>query len=61
MEFIKAPNDYFLWVALGNPKTRSPATWKSYAEAIYDYFAWLEANGSSWDAMPAPYGEGGGI
>ncbi|WP_350029252.1 MULTISPECIES: tyrosine-type recombinase/integrase [unclassified Caballeronia] len=61
MEFISAPNDYLLWVALENPRTRSPATWRSYAETIYDYFAWLEANALSWDAVPARYGEGGGI
>ncbi|EEF24157.1 conserved hypothetical protein [Ricinus communis] len=61
MEFIAAPNDYFLWVALENPRTRSPATWTSYAEAIYDYFAWLEANALSWDALPPRHGEGGGI
>ena len=52
MEFITAPNDYLLWVALGKPQDRSRATWRSYAEAIYDYFAWLEANALNWDAVP---------
>lgn len=61
MEFITAPNDYLLWVVLENPGTRSSATWKSYAEAIYDYFAWLEANALNWDAVPPRHGEGGGI
>ncbi len=61
MDFMNAPNDYLLWVVLENPQTRSPATWKSYAEALYDYFSWLEANALSWDPVPARYGEGGGI
>jgi integrase/recombinase XerD len=61
MEFISVPNDYLLWVALENPRTRSSATWRSYAEAIYDYLAWLEANALSWDAVPPRNGEGGGV
>ncbi|MDP9651353.1 hypothetical protein [Paraburkholderia caledonica] len=61
MEFIEVPNDYLLWVALENPRTRSPATWQSYAEALYDYFAWLEANGLIWDATSPRNGERGGI
>lgn len=52
MERVKPASDYLLWVALENGRTRSPATWKSYAEAIYDYFAWLEANFLHWDASP---------
>ncbi len=50
MELVKPASDYLLWVALENGRTRSHATWKSYAEAIYDYFAWLEANFFDWDA-----------
>jgi integrase/recombinase XerD len=52
MERVKPASDYLLWVALENGRTRSCATWKSYAEAMYDYFAWLEANGLEWDALP---------
>lgn len=53
MELVKTPSDYLFWVALENAKTRSPATWKSYGEAIYDYFSWLDANSLQWDAVPA--------
>ena len=52
MELVKPASDYLMWVALENARTRSPATWKSYAEAVYDFFAWLEANSLSWDALP---------
>jgi len=61
MEFVTEPNDYLLWVALESPRTRSRATHSSYAEALYDYFAWLEANGLRWDAVPPRYGKGGEI
>ncbi|CAE6850662.1 Tyrosine recombinase XerC [Paraburkholderia aspalathi] len=52
MELVKPASDFLLWAALENPRIRSPATWRSYADAIYDYFAWLEANSLSWDALP---------
>ncbi len=59
MQIVAAVTDYLLWLALENAGTASPATWKSYAETLYDYFSWLAANKLSWDAMPAKgrYGE----
>lgn len=52
MEFVTVVNDYLLWLSLENASTASPATWKSHAEALYDYFSWLSANSFSWDAKP---------
>jgi integrase len=49
MELIKITNDYLLWLSLENSNTSSPATWRSHAESLYDYFSWLEANDLHWD------------
>jgi integrase/recombinase XerD len=32
-------------------RTQSECTWRSYADAIYDWFLTLEANGLAWDAV----------
>lgn len=57
MEIVKSASDYLFWVALENTRTRSPSTWKSYAETIHDYFSWLEANSLLWDAVPLRSGD----
>lgn len=59
MEFVPVVNDYLLWISLENANTASPATWKSHAEALYDYFSWLGANNLAWDDQPVkgPHGE----
>gem|GEM_PF-155360 len=59
MEFSLIVNDYLLWLSLENANTASPSTWKSQAEALYDYFSWLETNNLVWDSTPTrnPYGE----
>ena len=59
MTFMPVANDYLLWVCLENASTASPATWKSYAETLFDYFSWLSTNGFAWDALPikGPQGE----
>lgn len=59
MEFIPIVNDFLLWLSLENANTSSPSTWKSYAETLYDFFSWLDANHLAWDALPAKdlYGE----
>ncbi|EGR8489982.1 site-specific integrase [Salmonella enterica] len=59
MTFMPVANDYLLWVCLENASTANPATWKSYAETLFDYFSWLSTNGFAWDALPikGPQGE----
>lgn len=59
MEFVPVVNDYLLWLSLENANTASPSTWKSYAETLYDYFSWLDANCLAWDAKheKGPHGE----
>lgn len=52
MEFVLEVNDYLLWIALENASTGSPATWKSHAESLYDFFSWLRVNQLAWDSKP---------
>jgi len=52
MEFVVDVNDYLMWLSLENSHTSSPATWKSHAESLYDYFSWLHANNLEWDLKP---------
>lgn len=48
MELEESANDFLLWVVLENTRTSSPATGKAYAESLYDFFSWLEANDFDW-------------
>lgn len=52
MELLGDANDYLLWLSIENILTSSPATWRTYAESLYDYFSWLRANNLEWDAKP---------
>jgi hypothetical protein len=45
-----APNRYLLYLAGENVRTHSPKTLRTYAEALYDYFSFLEANSLTWDS-----------
>ena len=40
---------WLMHVALVRGRTRSPQTWRTYAEALYDWWQTLEANGWAWD------------
>ncbi len=59
MQIVEVVTNYLLWLAMENAHTRSPATWKSHAETLYDYFSWLVTNGLGWDDLPVhgPNGE----
>jgi site-specific recombinase XerD len=46
--FIELPQRWLLELAILNGRTRSPATWRSYAEALYDWLRTCEANGWVW-------------
>lgn len=58
MEHVGVVNDYLLWVSLENSRTPSASTRKSYAEGLYDYMSWLEANSLRWDDLPSRSGHG---
>lgn len=47
------PAQSFLWdVLTANGRAQSPLTWAKYGRDIYDYFAFLDANGLDWQAIP---------
>lgn len=44
------PVQSFLWHSLvESGEARSELTWEAYGRRLYDYFAFLEANGLAWD------------
>lgn len=49
MNFIEPACLWFFELAIINGRTHSPATWHSYAEALYDWFKYCETNGWQWD------------
>lgn len=51
-ELVHVANDYLLYVAMVRGSTRSPKTWRNHGEALFDYFAWLEANHRQWNDSP---------
>jgi len=51
MRLIEPACLWFFRLALINGRTRSPSTWRSYAEALYDWFQTCAANGWQWDQV----------
>ena len=51
MRLIEPACAWFLHLALVQGRTRSPATWRTYAEALYDWWQTCEANGWGWDRV----------
>jgi len=51
MRLIEPPCAWLLHVALVRGRTRSPQTWRTYGEALYDWWQTLEANDWSWDSV----------
>jgi integrase len=51
------PAQSFLWHTLvESGRIESRLTWETYGRRLYDYFAFLDANGLRWDAGPTPHG-----
>jgi hypothetical protein len=51
MRLIEPACAWFLHLALVQGRTRSPATWRTYAEALYDWWRTCEANGCHWNRV----------
>jgi site-specific recombinase XerD len=49
MHIAEGPQRWLFYIALDRGRTRSPATWRSYAEALYDWLQTCQANGWQWD------------
>jgi hypothetical protein len=51
MRLVEPACAWLMHVALVRGRTRSPQTWRTYAEALYDWWQTLEANGWAWDEV----------
>ncbi len=51
MAIIEGPQQWLFYVALERGRTRSPATWRSYGEALHDWLQTCQANGWAWDEI----------
>src|SRR6266511_4487394 len=49
MRLVEGPQRWLFYIALDRGRTRSPATWRSYGEALYDWLQTCQANGWGWD------------
>lgn len=49
MRLIEPACAWLMHVALVRGRTRSPQTWRTYGEALYDWWQTLEANGWEWN------------
>ncbi len=48
MHIVEGPQRWLFYIALDRGRTRSPATWRSYAEALHDWLQTCQANGWAW-------------
>lgn len=51
MRLVEPACAWLMHVALVRGRTRSPQTWRTYGEALYDWWQTLEANGWAWDRV----------
>ncbi|WP_175720146.1 tyrosine-type recombinase/integrase [Burkholderia anthina] len=51
MELVETPNQYLRYIATVKGRTRSPNTWRAYSFAIFEFFAFLEANSLAWEKV----------
>lgn len=48
-ELVEPANRYLFYIATVRGRTRSPTTWQTYADHLYEFFAFLEENGLIWN------------
>jgi integrase len=51
MAIAEGPRRWLFYIALDRGRTRSRATWRSYAEALYEWLQTCQANGWAWDEV----------
>src|SRR5919201_1597023 len=49
MHIAEGPQRWLFYISLERARTRSQATWRSYAEALYDWLQTCQANGWEWN------------
>lgn len=47
-QLVEPANRYLFYVAAVRGRTRSPATWQTYADHLYEFFSFLEENDLGW-------------
>lgn len=50
-ELIDQANRYLFYIAAVRGRTRAPTTWRTYADHLYEFFSFLEANNLPWDSI----------
>ncbi len=58
MRPVQPIQDFIVYRLLGRGKRLSPLTWEDYGRRLWDYFAFLHANGIAWDDSRAEPGKG---
>jgi integrase len=53
---LQPAQNFLLHALLDSGSTRSKLTWEAVGRRLYDYFAFLNANGLRWDQPDAPVG-----
>jgi len=53
---LQPVQDFIIHILMENGRTRSKLTWEAIGRRLYDYFAFLNANGLQWDDKSAPPG-----
>jgi hypothetical protein len=51
MVIAEGPQRWLFHIALDRGRTRSRATWRSYAEALHDWLQTCQVNGWEWDEV----------
>lgn len=51
MRIAERPQRWLFYIALDRGRTRSAATWRSYAEALFDWLQTCQANEWQWDEV----------
>lgn len=47
-QLVEPANRYLFYISAIRGRTRSPATWQTYADHLYEYFSFLEENDLNW-------------
>jgi site-specific recombinase XerD len=50
-KLVEPANRYLFYVAAVRGRTRSPATWQTYADHLYEFFSFLEENDLDWSQI----------
>jgi hypothetical protein len=51
MRLVNIPNRFLYEIAVIHGRTRSPKTWKTYGNHLYEFFSFLEENTLEWNQV----------